>query len=872
MFEDLRFRLRALFHSESVEQDLDEELRYHYERQVEHLQNQGHMEAEARRLARLEFGTLDQRKEECRDVNGISWYETLYREFRQSARSLLRRPGFSLGVVFMLALGIGGNLALFSVFNGLFLKPLPIDRPEEIVDINTAAPRWNLERTSVNYFDFHNWRSHNRSFAAMACYDETEANVAFTGEPLRLRGLQVTHDMPQVLRIQPALGRFFSPDEDKPNANRVALISHRIWREQYGSNPSVLGQGIRLDGQGFQIVGVLPSDLRLPIEADFWTPLGEAPVQRQNWYLDTLGRLKPEMTSAKATEDLLRIHKSVPDEMSQLTFPFTVGIRERTFGEMKSYSLIVLAGVGIVLLIACVNVAGLMLVRAQSRRHEMAIRAALGASRWQLSREWLAEAIWLAAAGAAAGILLGLGGLRLIVSLIPDTALPAWVSFEADWRFALLSLVLAATSALFFGAFPALRASRAALRNELAESATRSSASNGQRRSLNGLVIAEVALASVLLVSAVFLGKALWDLSQVQPGFRAENTLVYTVSLPRSQYAKPEQWVNFYSALIEKTRTLPGVRSAAVSSITPLSGHQGNFYLVEGAAPLPKGQSDPVVLRITASPGYLAAAGLTLAEGRDFEPNEGSAPENTTVLVNESFARLYWNKTSPLGKRISQRSDKPKWMNIVGVVKDWKHYGLDRPMRPAVILPQRAAPAPQMSVIVNTASDPLTLARASRELVRQLDSQLPVFRLTTMEERLSRSLWIRRTYSWILGLFAGLALILAVAGLYGVVSYTVALREREIGIRLALGAAPVAIARQVVWNGALLVAAGLALGAVASYFAARSLASLLTGIDPANFWIYAAVGALLLLVALAANLWPARRAARLDPVSIMRSE
>jgi predicted permease len=521
MFAGLRYRLRAIFQSKNLEAELDEELRYHFERQVEQLRAQGHDEAEALRRARLEFGALDQRKDECRDQRGITWLETAAREFRHAFRALLRRPGFSLGVVGMLALGIGGNLALFSVFNGLFLKPLPIERPEEIVDVNTAAPKWNLERTGVNYFDFHNWRLHNRSFSALAIYDEVRMNVAFSAEPLRLRGLQVTHDLPQVLRVQPAFGRFFTPEEDRPNANRVALISHRIWQEQFGGQANVLGQGIRLDGSGFAIVGVLPAGLRLPIEADFWIPLGETPIQKQSWYLDAIGRLHSGISVAKATEDLTRIHKSIPDEMMQLTFPVLKGIRELSFGEMRSYSLIVLFGVGIVLLIACVNIAGLMLVRAQNRRHEMSIRAALGASRWQLSREWLAEAVLLASGGAIGGLAIGFAGLCLIVYMIPENALPTWVSFHVDWRFATFTLALAVSSALFFGAFPALRASRAALQNQLADAATRSSASRTQRRGLNGLVVSEVALAAVLLVSAAFLGKALWDLSHVNPGFRA---------------------------------------------------------------------------------------------------------------------------------------------------------------------------------------------------------------------------------------------------------------------------------------------------------------------------------------------------------------
>lgn len=871
MLRDIANRLRAIVRRSEVESDLDAELRYHFDRQVEHFIAQGESREAALRRARLQLGSLDQMKEACRDERGIGWWETFTRETRHAVRALAKRPGFALGVVGMLCLGIGGNLALFSVFNGLFLKPLPIDQPEQVVDLDEVAPAWNLEYTGVRYSDFHEWRAHNTSFESMACYSGGDVNGLVNGETRRLRAIEVTHDLPALMRIRPALGRFFSEAEDRPNANRVAMISYDLWQQQYGGQASVLGQGIMLNGRGAEIIGVLPAGLRMPREADVWGPLGLSPTQPAGWFLNGLGRLKPGVTVSQALTDLTRIHKGIRDDANKITSPRISSIVERQFGDLRSYSAIVLAGVGIVLLIACVNIAGLMLVRAQARRHEMAIRAALGASRWQLGRQWMAESLLLALGGGVAGLALGLAGLRLLIGLVPENTLPSWVSFTIDWRFAAFALAITSFSALLFGLVPGWRASRAGVRSEMAESATRSSASAGQRNGLNALVVAEVALAALLLVTAALLGKGFWQLMQIDPGFRTDNVLAYTIALPNSKYDKPERRAEFYERLLERTRALPGVRDAAAASFTPLAGHNGNFFMAEGAAPRASGEQDPVILNQVVTPGYLRTMGVQLVEGRDFLPGEAD-PKNTPVLVNETFARQHWGKGSAIGRRISYRGRAPNWMPVVGVVKDWRHYGLDKDIRPAVLLPHRFASRGQMTVVMRTSGDPLALTSAARQAVRELDPELPMFQIMSMEERLHRSLWIRRTYSWLLGLFAGIALVLAVAGLYGVVSYTVAQRQREIGIRLALGATPGIVGREILTQGLRLVLMGLAAGLTTSYFAARWLGTLLKGVVASDPWIYGTVLLLLLGVAVLANAWPARRAGRLDPVRALRCE
>lgn len=795
-------------------------------------------------------------------------------DFRIAVRNLVKQPVLSLLVVGMLTLGIAGTTAIFSLFNGLFLKPLPVDEPDRLVDIDEAAPKWNLEFVSVAPPDFYAWEKDNTTFDSMAAYDEMSANITGQGAAQRVEVLLATHHIFKVLRIKPALGRTFTAEEDRKNGARVAMVSHGLWQRMFGGRPDVLGKVLRGNGREYTVIGVLPREAVLPGRGEIWGPLQTDPNDSGGWWLNAIGRLKPGVTIEQARQDLLRVHKArIPTRnVNEITSPKVTGLRDRAYGNVRTAMTVVLGSVGVVLLIACVNIAGLMLARGNARGREMGIRAALGASRWRIARQLLGESALLAAIGGLLGVALGSVATRALVSMMPENRLPAWVTFTTDWRFLAFSAALTCASAMVFALWPALRSSRVDLRESLQETTTRASSSRGGRWSLNALVTAEVALAVVLLVAAGLLVRAFAKLQAVDPGFRAENVLTYRVSLPQAIYSKPEQQVAFYKNLIEKTRAIPGVIAAGGCSAPPLGGHWGMFYEVENAPskPLTREEQDPVVLTRVASPGYFEAIGLRLVNGRWFNDHDGTADGPKSVIVNESFARRFWQGADPVGKRLRARGNNP-WVTVVGVAADIKHYGLEERMRPGVYFPH-AQLARDMAIVIRSSVDPISLTSAARETLRQLDADLPMFQVRTMTDRMNESIWLRRTYSWLLGVFSAIALLLAAGGLYGVVSYSVSRRTHEIGIRMALGARQDQVLGQVLRQGLALAAAGLALGLGAAFLSARLLDTMLFGVSPRDPVIYGAVAAGLLAIAVLANLAPARRAASVDPMAALRVE
>jgi putative ABC transport system permease protein len=794
------------------------------------------------------------------------------RDIRYAFRAFLRKPGFSAMVVGLLALGIAGNAAIFSIFNGLFLRPLPYLDPAALVDIDETAPRWNLEYTGVAYPNFHDWREHNRSFASMAAYDSSQANLSGEGDAERIEGALVTHDLGRTLGVNPLLGRDFLAAEDQPNGPKVAVIAEGMWTRRFGRDPNVLGRSVRLNNEPYTIVGVLPGDLLFPGRAELWVPLGADPNEMRGWYLNSIARLKPGVTIDQARADLTQVHRNqIPRrQVNEITSPVLQPVRDRLLGQYRTVTTTLLIAVAVVLLIACVNVAGLMLVRGSARARELAIRTALGASRGRVVRQLLVDSVLLAAAGGALGVAAGYWLLEAMLRAIPQEQ-PVWVSFAMDWRFAAFCTLMTAGAALLFGLLPSVRASRVDLRGALQEAA-RSSGGRSRHRLLNGLVAGEVALAVMLLVTAGLLFQTFRQVMRVDPGFRAANVLTYSVSLPSSRYPKDEQRLRFYEELTARTKTIPGVIAAGAATAPPLSGHWGNFFEVEGARPLGPNEQDPVVLQTVATPGYLQAIGVTFASGRDFTTFDGTPNGPRVALVNETFAKRYWPNGNPLGKRLRNRCKECQWMEVVGVIRDTKHYGLDQSVRPNVIMPLAQMPRSGLFIVVRTAVPPESLVNPSRELLRQLDAELPMFDVRTMTERLERSLWVRRFSAWLIGSFAAVALLLAVAGIYGVVSYAVAQRTHEIGLRMALGAQPTDVLRQVLGRGMVLAGAGVAVGIVGALALSRMLQQLLFEVSPRDPLVYAAVVGALAVVALLANALPARRAASVDPMRALRFE
>jgi putative ABC transport system permease protein len=795
-------------------------------------------------------------------------------DLKLACRTLLTRPAFSLMVVGMLAIGIAGNSAIFSIFNGLFLRPLPFAEPDRLVDLDETAPKWNLEYVGVSNRDFAAWSKGNHTFEAMAFFDESSFNLSGKSEAQRVRGARVTRDMLDVLKLRPAVGRDFLDEEDRPGAAKVALIGHGLWQRLFSGDAGIVGQVLQLDNEPYTIVGVLPPQAVFPAQAEIWIPLAADTTRGDGWYLNGVGRLKGTVTLDQARTDLLSVHRGLVESghrENEITSPILQPLRDRYLGELRPITHVLLGSVGIVLMIVCANITGLMLVHASSRAREVGIRAALGASRGRIVAQLLTESLLLAIAGGALGVSLGNAALRAMLSLIPED-IPRWISFEMDLRFLLFCTAITGAAAVLFGLAPALECARADLRSCLHEAGLRLSVSAGRRRGMNALVVLEIALAVVLLVSAGLLLQAFRKVLFQDPGFRPDNTLSFRVSLPEAKYKEPDQLLSFYGSLLEQVRAMPGVKSAGAASAPPLGGHWGMFLTAEGAPPPGPNEQNPVVLNVVATPGYFDAIGMTFLAGRPFDEHDGDPKGRKVAILNETFVRRFWPVDQAVGKRIRYTWAKDDWMTVIGVTRDEKHYGLDEEMRPGIFVPLRQRPRQSMAIVLRSPVDPRPLTAPVRELLRKMDPDLPMFEVTTMTEKLQSSLWVRRSYSWLFGVFAGVALLLAAAGIYGVISYAVAQRTREIGIRMALGAHPRQVQGNVLGQGLVLVFLGLVSGLVGTFWTTSLLKSLLFGVSVKDPLTYAAVTGGMVCIAILANIVPARRAASVDPMRALRSE
>jgi putative ABC transport system permease protein len=651
----------------------------------------------------------------------------------------------------------------------------------------------------------------------------------------------------------------------------VALVSKGLWQRLWGGTSNVLGQTLSLNSVPFTILGVLPAELGPLSRADVFIPLARDPNDGRGWYLGAVGRLKPGISMEAARQDLLRVHKAqIPDRsVNEITSPRLTPLRERLLGDYRPVVYILLAAVGVVWLIACGNVAGLMLARGLARSKEISIRMALGATRSAVVRQVLVESLILSALGGALGICLGQVSLSALIGSLGDQ-LPQWLHFNIDHRFFLFCLATTTFTALLFGFIPALQmVSKIDLQGALQATTSKTTGSSRQRRSLNVLTVAEIALALVLLVNAGLLLKAFRAVQRIDPGFRADHVLTYNLSLPGARYTNRQE-TPFFEAHLADLRGLPGVKFASATSIVPLAGHAGTFFQIENAPPKGKDEADPVVLVRSVFPDYAEAMGLTVLAGRFISDQETRGEGVRAVVVNESFAKKNWPNESPIGKRIKYPGTNSPWMNVVGLIKDEKHYGFDQPMRPGVFLPFHFNSSRQMTMVVRTANDPLALLPAVRAILKKADPELPVYGVRTMADREHRSMGLRRTYSWLFGFFATVALVMALAGVYGVISYAVSQRTNEIGIRMALGAQRADVLRLVLRHGLWLAAIGMAVGIMGALVLARLMRTLLFNVDATDPITLAMVPLLLGGVTLLACLLPARRATRVDPMEALR--
>ncbi len=886
----IRERLRGLDLEGAREAEIVEELSEHLDDRYAERISAGATEEQALQSAMEELEGSELLSESLRSAGetpaagpvslGGSGSGGLLRGVRHDLRLAFRmirvNPAFSAMVIVLLALGVAGTSAIFSIFNGMFLRPLPFRDACRLVDLNEAAPKWNLTQVSISNPDFTAWRSGNSAFDSMAFFSGGGANLSdSSGIARRVETALVTHDLLRVLGLKPAFGRNFFPEEDRPGGAKVVLLGYDLWNSLYHGDRGVVGRIVKLDEQPYTVIGVLPREAVLPPDAEAWLPLQADPNADNSYYLAGIGRLKRGVSIAQGKADLMRVHKgmiqSAKAQVNEITFPTVMPLRDRYLGDFRTVTNILLGAVGVVLLIACVNIAGLMMVRGEARVREIAIRAAVGASRVRIVRQLLTESLVIALLGGAAGVLLGKALLAGMVSLMPED-LPHFISFGWDARFALFSALVTGAAAIVFGLAPALQAAAVNALGCLQE-ASRSSMSRGKHRILSGLVIGEIALACMLLLCSGLLVQAFRKVLRVDPGFRPDHVMTWRIELPAAKYAKDEQQVAAFGDLTNRLKALPGVTNASAANLVPLMGHEGNFFQAEGAPPLGPKEQNPVILTIAALPGYFETIGMTLLKGRWFTDQDEVAHAPQVVIVNESFAKRFWPGQDPVGKRIRYDSSKPlPWMQVVGLARDTKHYGLDQEMRPEVFMPYVMNPHSAMTLVLRSSMDASGLAAEVRETIRQFDPGLAMYEIRTMNERLDRSLWTRRAFSWLFGAFAVVAILLAVAGIYGVVSFAVSRRTREIGIRIALGARPADVVIRVLAGGMALVAAGMAIGLAASMAVANVLGSMLFGVSSRDLTTYAAVTALVVCVGLLANVIPARRAAGVNPVRALRFE
>jgi predicted permease len=890
MLSKLKTALLAMLRRSQAECELDDELRYHIEQQTEQNIRLGMSPEEARQAALKSFGGLEQAKERSRDVRGVRWIEDLWQDLCFGARMLAKHTGFTLVALLILALGIGANTAIFSVVHGVLLKPLPYPDPDRIVTVALTFPLREIELLRAD--DYLDWREQSQSFTRLAGYDMGDASLTGSGEAERLMLGRVSSNFFPLLGVKPLLGRDFRPEEDRPGGQSVALLSQRLWQRRFGSDPDIVGKTLTLDGAGFLVVGVVESGIRFPggagffemahqSDIDLWVPLAlnvRVDKRREFAPIGVIGRLKPEITLAQAQADLeaitRRIQQAYPNEYKGAVVKVSQ-LSEQMVGKARSALLILSGAVVFVLLIACVNVANLLLVRAMARRKELAVRAALGAGRVRLIRQLLTETAILSLLGGAIGLLLAWGGVRWLVALEPDWV-PRVRELGINGTVLGFTCLISILAGLIAGLLPALLASRTDLNDALKEGlGAKFSTRRGWWRASPALVVVELALSLVLLIGAGLMVKSFLRLLGVEKGFQTENVLTMKVRLSRSKDpAQPSQHYTYCRELLARLQTLPGVQSAALTTWLPLTGLTGRGVLnIEGRPPWENGKV-PIVEVSTVSPDYFRTLGAQMRAGRAFnEDDRADAPP--VVIINETLARRFFPGEDPLRKRLGGLHPlNPKsWAAIVGVVADIKHLGLDEEVRPEIYTPYTKGSVPSDPIlVVRTAVDPVRLAAAVRREIAAGSPDQPVYEMMTMEQRLANSTAVRRNGMLLFALFAAVALIIAAIGIYGVISYSVGKRTREIGIRMALGAERRDVLKLVLKQGLKLIFAGVTIGLIASLALTRLMKNLLfevSATDPPTFVVIALI---LNIVALSACWVPARRATKVDPLVALRND
>jgi len=808
--------------------------------------------------------------------------ESILQDIRYGFRILLRKPAFTIVAVATLALGVGANTAIFSVVNAVLLRTLPYQEPERLValwETSEQAGREPNKRNEVAMGNFLDWRAQQSVFDEIAALTYSNVNLTGMADPERIQGAVVTTNLFEVLGVQPAAGRAFVPEEEKPESPRTVIVSHGLWQRRFGSDPDLVGKTLALNGNQVAVVGIMPRgfEFQFPTtrQVEMWMPMRIAPANtdRQSHYLYVVGRLK-----RNATLDQAQAGMNVLASQLQQQYPKTnsdrganvVALHQQLVGNVQPYLRVLFAAVGFVLLIACANVASLLLARVAGRHKEVAIRMAIGATRWRLIRQLLTESILLSTMGGLAGLVLAYWETEVLVALTPpDVPRLGEIGLHAPvfaW-----TLGISIITGVLFGLAPALGASKPDLNESLKEGG-RSIAGQGRSRLRNVLVVSEIALALVLLIGAGLMIRSFARLQQVSPGFEANNLLTMNISLPRQKYRDNKQVNSFFDQLLERVRSVPGVEAVGGIDPLPFSDSDGTTgFVVEGTPPLAVGDRPEVGERIVTA-DYFNTMRIPLLKGRAFSAGDREdAPR--VVVINEALARRFWPDEDAIGKRLGFRSSDPQiWHEVVGIFGSVKHRSLDAEPKPELYFPYSQYPGNFMSLVVRTPSDPVSAIAAIRTQVLAQDPDQPVFDIKTMDQRLSKSVAVSRFIMLLLAVFAALATVLAAVGIYGLMAYTVSQRTHEIGVRMALGARATDVVKLVLRDGLKLVLSGVGLGVAGALALTRLMESLLFEVSATDTLTFIVITSILAGVAMAACFVPARRATRVDPMVALRYE
>ena len=858
------------------DRELEEEIRFHIAEETQLRAGRGQSPGEASRAAHRDFGNLTTAREATRDTWGWSTLERAAQDLRFAARMLRRNPAFTAVAVAALALGIGATTAIFSVVHSVLLKPLPFRDPGRLAMVWEVQPsgKSNISAQAQNFLD---WRARNRSFEGIAAMESLPANLSSDADAVQVPALRVSGDFFRILGVPAMLGRTFRPEEDVYGASCVAVLSHGLWERLFGSRPDVIGSKIRLANAGCEVIGVMPPGFGFPtLQADLWVPIrinpAIAPQDGRNY--QTVARLRPNVSLAEARADMRAIAGQTARERPYMNANWSATVTplmEQTVGDARTILLVLLGAVGFVLLIACANVANLLLMRAASRRREIGVRVALGAGRWRLLHQLTMESLMLASAGGALGFLLAYWGVPAILKMLPARfPLPRMAEIAVDGPVLAFTMAVALACGLFFGVFPAMQVDRSRVTEGLQQGGRHGSQSN--RRVRNILVMAELAVAVLLTVGAGLMLRSFILLNAVDPGFRPERLITFRMLLntPLDPHWQEHRAVRVQQ-MLDRVRALPMVASASSIKILPLSGRQSGTGYNRVDRPTPTIGAGTGGDYSVVSEGYFRTMGIPLLAGRDFDGRDQMSASKVAIL-NQAAASLIFPGENPMGRQLRVDMYRTPVVEIVGLAADVHHHGLDAAPVPCLFLPQAQAPNGLASLVVRTSGEPGAVIAAVKQQMREVAPDQGVQDINTMEELISVSLARPKLQTTLMGVFGAIALILACVGIYAVVSYSVEQRTREMGIRLALGAAPRSIQRLILGDGLWMAACGIAAGLLAAMVLTRYLASLLYTIRPTDGLVYGSVSAVLLGAALAGCYFPARRAVRVDPAVVLREE